>query len=165
MLDVQFISELCAVVLKARVIGFDQDALDDLYAEYEDISELSGFIEDDFVNHVNGLKKSVAEMINLRPSILGSIRAQGNFYSLWSYLFLERYVSPMTDEFVERYERFMKNVKITRDAQDAKEDPSAVLDEDCAYRAAAIDYANNTRGASTDLTPRTKRHNALVTVM
>jgi len=165
MLDVQFISELCAVIIKGRIIGFDQDGLDDLYAEYEDVSELYGFIEDDFVTQVEVLKKSVAEMIDLRPSIADYIRPQGNFYSLWSYLFLERPISSPKRELVDRYDKFMRAVQRAKDAQDAKEDPNAVLSGDRAFRAAAIDYANNTRGASTDLTPRTKRHDALVAAM
>ena len=165
MLDVQFISELCAVVLKGHLIGFDQDGLDDIYAEYEDISELYGFIEDDFVEHVERLKKNVADMIDLQPSIAGSIRAQGNFYSLWSYLFLERSGSSPTSDFIDRYDQFMKAVQNAKDAQDARDDPNAVLDGDDSFRVAAIDYANNTRGASTDLTPRMKRHEALIAVM
>lgn len=165
MLDVQFISELCAVVINGRIIGFDQDGLDDLYAAYEDISELDGFIEDDFVAHVERLKKRVADMISLRPSVAGYIRTQGNFYSLWSYLFLEWPRCPPIRDFVDRYDTFMKAVKKAKDAQDAKDDQNEVLRGDSSFRAAVIDYANNTRGASTDLTPRTKRHDALLSAM
>ena len=165
MLDVQFISELCAVVLKGRIIGFDQDGLDDLYAEYEDISELDGFIEDEFVENMEMLKSDIADMISLQPSVADSIRAQGNFYSLWSYLFLERSGSRLTSDLVDRYDKFMKAVQRAKDAQDAKDDPDNVLDGDSSFRAAVIDYANNTRGASTDLTPRTRRHAALVEVV
>ena len=165
MLDVQFISELCAVILRGRIVGFDQDTLDDLYAEYEDISELSGFVEDEFVENVEGLKKSIADMISLQSGVSDAIRAQGNFYSLWSYLHLERDGSPPSNGFVERYDNFMRAVQKAKDAQDARDDPSIVLDGDDAFRAAAINYANNTRGASTDLTPRTKRHEAFVAAM
>ena len=167
MLDVQFISELCAVILKGRMIGFDQDALDDIYAEYEDISELSGFVEDDFVDHVERLKNSIVDMIGLRPALSDSLRAQSNFYSLWSYLFLERDSSSLPNGFVERYDDFMKAVQTAKATQEETSNPdtSAVLDGDSGFRAAVIDYANNTKGASTDLTPRTKRHEALVAVM
>lgn len=167
MLDVQFISELCAVILKGRIIGFDQDALDDIYAEYEDISELSGFVEDDFVDHVERLKNSIVDMIGLRPALSDSLRAQSNFYSLWSYLFLKRDSASLPNGFVERYDDFMKAVQTAKAAQEETIDPdtSAVLDGDSGFRAAVIDYANNTKGASTDLTPRTKRHEALVAVM
>ena len=165
MLDVQFISELCAVVINGRIIGFDQDGLDDLYAEYEDISELDGFIEDDFVTHVERLKKNVADMMELRPSVADYIRTQGNFYSLWSYLFLDWSGCRPISGLVDRYDEFMRTVQIAKDAQDAKEDQDDVVRGDSAFWAAAIDYANNTRGASTDLTPRTKRHDALRSVM
>ena len=43
MAEVQFISELLSVILKNRISGFDQDDLDDLYAEYDDIGELGLF--------------------------------------------------------------------------------------------------------------------------
>ena len=39
MADVQFLSELFAVAIRQKLLGFDQDALDEQYAEYEDISE------------------------------------------------------------------------------------------------------------------------------
>ena len=165
MLEVQFISELCAVIINGRIIGFDQDGLDDLYAEYEDISELDGFIEDDFVAHVEGLKKHVADMIKFRPSVADHIKTLGNFYSLWSYLFLERPECAPIDDLADRYDKFMRDVKKAKDEQDAKRDPNAILRGDSSLRAATIDYANNTRGASTDLTPRSKRHDALVVVM
>ena len=165
MLDVQFISELCAVILKRSVIGFDQDVLDDIYAEYDDISELSGFVADDFTGHVETLKKTVEDMMGLRPNLSGSLRAQSNFYSLWSYLFLERDESSSANDLVERYDEFMRAVQGAKEAQDAGSDPNTVLDADGDFRAAVIDYANNTRGASTDLTPRTKRHEALIAIM
>ena len=36
MADVQFLSELMLVTLEGRIIGFDQDALDEFYAKYDD---------------------------------------------------------------------------------------------------------------------------------
>lgn len=167
MLDVQFISELCAVILKDRILGFDQDALDDVYAEYEDISELSSFVEDDFVDQVDRTKRTVAEIISLHPGLVDSLRAQSNFYSLWSYLFLEKDESMPVKELAEQYHDFMRAVHIARSEQNAVIDSDTLQkpDGDDVFRAAAIDYANNTKGASTDLTPRTKRHEALIAVM
>ena len=167
MLDVQFISELCAVILKGRIIGFDQDALDDIYAEYEDISELSGFVEDDFVDQVDRTKRAVANIISRYPDLIESLRAQSNFYSLWSYLFLEKDRCSPVEELADYYHDFMKAVHVARSGQEAVIDSDTVQnpDGDNAFRGAAIDYANNTKGASTDLTPRTKRHDALVAVM
>lgn len=167
MLDVQFISELCSVILKGRILGFDQDALDDIYAEYEDISESSGFIVDDFVNHVERIKRGIAYMIDSRSGLLESLRAQSNFYSLWSYLHLEGDDSPPTNDFIERYGDFMTAVHTVRAVQESGDDPhtSDAIEGDSAFRSAAIDYANYTKGASTDLTPRTKRHEALAAVM
>ena len=72
MLDVQFISELCAVILKgSHRLALIKTRWTIMYAEYEDISELSGFVEDEFVENVEGLKKSIADMISLT---IGCIR-------------------------------------------------------------------------------------------
>ena len=45
MVDVQFISELMLIVLEGRVVGFDQDHLDAMYAKYDVASETA--TEDD----------------------------------------------------------------------------------------------------------------------
>lgn len=165
MLDVQFISELCAVILKGRILGFDQDALDDIYAEYEDISELSDFVEDDFVNDVERTKRTVAEIISRHPDLVDSLRAQSNFYSLWSYLFLEKDRCSSVDDLADHYHNFMRAVHVARSEQDVAINSDTIQDSRDALRSPAIDYAYYTKGASTDLTPRAKRHDALVAVM
>ena len=59
MLDVQFISELFAIVLKGEILGFDQVGLDDIYADYEDILDVATFVEDDFANAVEATKGKI----------------------------------------------------------------------------------------------------------
>ncbi|MGO9060633.1 MAG: hypothetical protein ACLQU2_25100 [Candidatus Binataceae bacterium] len=39
MADVQFVSELFLLLIHQQIEGFDQDSLDDIYAEYEDITD------------------------------------------------------------------------------------------------------------------------------
>ena len=162
MLDVQFISELCAVVLQGRIVGFDQDALDNLYAEYEDISELSGFVEDDFVGEVERIKRNIAEMLKQRPKLLPLLKAQSNFYSLWSYLHLEREQCSDLSAFVERYHNFMKTVQAAIEDPDVSPYPER---DDVYLWKEAIGYARNTKGASTDFAPRNRRHENLVSVI
>jgi hypothetical protein len=60
MADVQFVSELFLLLIHQQIEGFDQDSLDDIYAEYEDISDQSTFVEDDFLQKLNALKRIFA---------------------------------------------------------------------------------------------------------
>ena len=159
MRDVQFLSELLAVILKNRIFGFDQDMLDDLYAEYDEISELATFVEDDFVEDVRDIKRIIADTIEHEPHLKNPLKAQSNFYSLWSYLHLERTALPPHKEFIERYSKFMTSVQEFTEAHDTADDRTT---PDGQRRKAIIEYTANTQGASTDLAPRVKRHDALV---
>lgn len=159
MVDIQFISELCAVVLKEKILGFNQDALDDLYAEYEDPTELGTFVEDDFVIEIRRLKKIIAELLQRKPELKAVLKVQIHFYSLWTYLHLARERSPNPENFANWYEIFMTAVQKAL----ASSDPGAGNETtDQIDRQAVLDYADGARGASTDLTPRTKRHKGLV---
>lgn len=163
MADVQFISELCAVIITGRLLGFDQDCLDELYAEYEDTSESGTFVEDDFVTEVERIKTKIGELLKIKPSLLDYLKVQSHFYSLWTYLHLEKARCPAVEEFAERYLAFMVSVA---DALATPNPPPAEgTPQEIAMRQAVLDYAGNTRGASTDLTPRTKRHAGLVTAI
>lgn len=158
MMDVQFISELLAVIIKRQIFGFDQDMLDDLYAEYDDISELATFVEDDFVEEVDRVKSIISRILDDAPEQKTALRAQSNFYTLWIYLHFERSSLSGIPEFVERYRNFMASVKKALEDQDSVDN----ADADAPQRKAIIDYAINTHGASTDLGPRLKRHEALL---
>jgi hypothetical protein len=67
MADVQFLSELFTVVLRKELVGFDQNALDDLYADYEDTTEDATFVEDDFLAEVERIKTVVRGLLELKP--------------------------------------------------------------------------------------------------
>ena len=158
MMDVQFISELLAVIIKRQIFGFDQDMLDDLYAEYDDISELATFVEDDFVEEVDRVKSIISRILDDAPELKSALRAQSNFYTLWSYLHFERSSLSGIPEVVEHYPNFMASVQKALEDQDSVDN----ADADAPQRKAIIDYAINTYGASTDLGPRLKRHEALL---
>ena len=78
MADVQFLSELFAVVLKGQMQGFDQNALDALYAAYDDISDDPVLVEDDFVTEVDRVKGTIAELLRLEPSLSEYFKVQSN---------------------------------------------------------------------------------------
>ena len=62
MTDVQFISELMAVVLRGRPLGFGQDELSEIYAEFDDLDEHDDFSEDNFDERFNGAKLTLLAM-------------------------------------------------------------------------------------------------------
>jgi hypothetical protein len=150
MADVQFVSELLGVVIRKKIDGFDQDAIDDLYAEYEDLSENPIFIEDEFLEEIERIKSYISSVLRHKPVVQDFLKVQAHFYSLWGYIHLESdHILPV-DEFASRYTAFLQQV-------------SAVLETaEGGQQEAVIEYATNTRGASTDLTPRQKRHSALL---
>ena len=157
--DVQFISELCAVVLKGKILGFDQDDLNDLYAEYEDATELGMFVEDDFVAEIHRLKRIIAELLRLKSELKDVLKVQSHFYSLWAYLHLEKERFPDIEDFIGRYQTFMRDVQEVA----VSSDPRAVIETiDQSLQKAVLEYADNARGASTDLAPRERRHRGLV---
>jgi hypothetical protein len=160
MLDVQFISELCAVVMKGSITGFDQDALDELYAEYEDTSEVGTFVEDDFVAEIDRIRTIIAELLKTIPELKDYLKVQIHLYSLWAYLHLERHRFPGVDDFAKQYLDFMKLVTAITSSPNL-ESADEMLDQ-IVPKQAGQNYASNSRGASTDLTPRKNRHKGLL---
>lgn len=154
MADTQFISELFGVIVKNKLLGFDQDALDDLYAEFEELSEIEMFVEDDFITDVERIKSIIRELLAQNPTLKEQFKVQNHFYSLWGYLAIEKHQLLPTEEFIPKYVAFLEDV--------ANEMATPSFRPDSAYRQAVLEYVTNMRGASTDLTPRTKRHAALV---
>ncbi|TIV38010.1 MAG: DUF262 domain-containing protein [Mesorhizobium sp.] len=157
MADVQFISELLMLQIKGQIIGFDQDVLDEFYAEYEDTSEIGDFVEDDFTQNLETTKQYLAEMLASTPACRVFMRVQSHFYTLWSYLTLESARRPNAAEFAPLYHTFLTHVTNYMEHPD---NPPNTGNAD--YDTAVVDYAADTRGASTDITPRLNRHKALV---
>ena len=167
MADVQFISELLAVILREAIQGFDQNSLDVQYAEYEDTSSVPDFVEDDFSEVVESTKASISELLKSEPELQKYLRVQSHFYTLWSYLVLESDRYPDASFFAPRYKDFMKAVADVVAVSDVRPAGAAKQDhqEATSTPRAILDYASNSRGATTDLTPRIKRYAALVEVM
>lgn len=159
MADVQFLSELFAIILSGKILGFDQDRLDELYAEYEEVDELALFVEEDFVSGVERTKNVISKMLAIKPDILDFTKVQSHFYSLWAYVYLTN--KSDADDLVslaENYTAFMlavNSIVADNQANITGLAGSPILEH-------ATQYAYNSRGASTDLAPRTKRHAALL---
>lgn len=161
MADVQFLSELFAIVLKQKILGFDQDHLDELYAEYEEISDIALFVEDDFISEVDRIKNVLSELFRLDDTIKNYAKVQSHFYSLWSYIALAG--KDLPTEIVNFKSRYMQFMSIVMNA--LSDDIKLKEDEGSSTVAQALQYASNTRGASTDLAQRERRHTALVAAL
>ena len=158
MSDVQFISELFAINLKGQLNGFDQDWLDELYAEYEEPEEEALFVEEDFRKTIEGTKDIMERLIEQQPDIKNYTKVLAHFYSLWGFLTLQTNADFNPDAFALAYLEFMN--KVTAEIKAAKaEDEQAEVEDTVRI------YAANSRGASTDLTPRQARHDQLTRAM
>jgi hypothetical protein len=79
------------VILEKKLLGFDQNALDDFYARYDDPQEnLVDFSEDDFVAKLEEVKAYLLEMERKNKAITHFAKAFGSFYTLWSVVALEQ---------------------------------------------------------------------------
>jgi len=157
MQDVQFISELFKIILDRKIVGFDQDELDDIYANYDDILELSSFVEDDFHSEVERIRSYISGAINVLPDLKSVYKVQSHFYTLWAYLFLDKNRLLPVEEFANKYNDFINATKVISTTSEEEHTSD--------YGDAITSYAKHSKGASTDLTPRLNRYNALVKAM
>jgi hypothetical protein len=158
MTDTQFISELMLVVLENKVLGFDQDVLDDLYAKYDDPDELEDFSPDDFRDRYERSKGTLLAMERQGNVVTRWAKGVGAFYSLWAVIALHASGDIDAAAVAARYGAFMERV----DELAQQRDLESFLREDRSegYRL-AFRYLENARGASTDLTQRQARVDAL----
>jgi hypothetical protein len=166
MADAQFISEVLAIVITDDVHGFDQDMLDDLYADYEDLTDQPELIEDDFDQRVETAKAYILSMAKaadpevLDPAIIAALKVQTHFYSLWSLLVLHGGQVPAAAAFAATYKEFLARVHSFQG-----QNPDPLPDNPSNLDQAAYAYAPNATGASTELPQRRARLNALLTLI
>lgn len=158
MKDVQFISELLIVILKGRIDGFDQDYLDEIYAEYDSPQEtLSNFSEDDFNQKLSSAKKYILEMENCNQVVSNYSSGFGNFYSLWAFVVLNKDHLPSAKKIAKTYQQFMEKVeKLLKE-----KDPEKFFKKHQQGYGTAYRYFRSGLQASTDQPQRQERHEAL----
>jgi hypothetical protein len=89
MIDSQFVSELMLVTLEGRVLGFDQDVLDELYAKYEEPSDTAPELNpDQFLQRFATTKNYIMQMNGDDDLITNYSKGFGNFYTLWAMIAL-----------------------------------------------------------------------------
>jgi hypothetical protein len=151
MMDVQFISELMAVVLQNGPNGFSQDDLDELYAEYDDLDELPDFDVQEFEDKMALGKSTLMSMDHFNKSVTEIARTFTHIYSLWAVLITASSLPPV-DVIATRYQSFM--AKVEELAELGPGIPNSGFESAAAYR-------ENSRGASTEPAQRSARHSIL----
>ena len=162
MMDVQFISELFLVLLEGKPLGFDQDALDEMYGKYEDITETCPELdEDEFVERLERVKSFLLHMEEANRVVTRHAKGFGNFYSLWALVALTPRL-PAPADLANRYLLFMECVAELAAQDDLQGFLQSHTGQDYAR---AFTYLDNSRGASTDLAQRVARLEALRTAV
>jgi len=154
MIDVQFISELMAVVIDKSTSGFAQEHLDELYANYEDVDDLEDFSEEDFDENFERAKLILSEMESHGEVVTRWAKGFGHFYSLWSVVALST-GDQDSQLMAERYASFMQKVAILAELNAGEPIPEG--DE---FQLAAK-YLAGATGASTEPFQRAARYEAL----
>ena len=158
MTDTQFLSELILVVLKEDIIGFDQDVLDQMYADYEDATDtLEGFSQEDIRQRITTAKNYILEMEEKGRVVSEFTTGFAHFYTLWAFVVLAVDLPP-ADGITDRYTKFMTEVNLLH----AQKDLGEFLRErgEGQYKL-PLTYLRHYRGPSTDLKPRRERLESL----
>lgn len=111
MKDSQFISELLLILLEEKLIGFDQDYLDDSYAKYDNPEKTQfNFSEEEFIRKLEQVKGYISDVQKANKSVTSYAKTFANFYSLWSLIALQYKDLPLPEKFASAYQDFMKKV-------------------------------------------------------
>ncbi len=163
MKDIQFISELLMVILKDRIDGFDQEFIDNMYAEYDSPDETSpDFSEEDFRSKLAFAKDYLLHMENHNAAVSRYARGLGNFYSLWTFTVLNQPRLQHPKVVAERYADFMSKVETLAREKDLNK--FLKEHESNTYSKAYI-YLRNLVQASIDQAQREARHRALESIL
>ena len=167
MIDIQFLSELCAIILKKKLHGFDQRQLDELYADYEDTEEVADFSLDGFTSDIEQIKTIINDLISIDPNIKKYLKIQSHFYSLWGCLYLERNRYRSKTNLAKRYKDFMdRSMEIVRASKTPDTLPPNHKNKSLTkMEQAEQNYANGFQGANTDRAQREMRHSGLVSAV
>ncbi len=157
MVDIQFISELLLVVLENHMLGFDQDFLNELYGKYDEPSEITPeFDEDNYRARVGKARGYLVKMEQHNQSISEHAKGFANFYTIWSLIALEDNLpEPIT--LANSYKTFMEGVEILNEQGIS----NAMIQENSQQNRQHLDYLLSLTGATSNLSVRQKRYDAL----
>jgi hypothetical protein len=163
MKDVQLISELLVILLKNSIQGYDQDTLDDIYAEYDSPGEsVSQFDELAFESNLQLLKDYMLRMENHNSAVSKYAKGLNNFFSLWAFLALNRGRLKSPADTADAYADFMTKVTIVSREKDLD---AFLSDHHDDLYAEAFLYLKSSVRASTDKQQRIERNKILESVL
>ena len=161
MKDVQFLSELFLILIDGNITGFDQDYIDEKYAEYDTPSETQvDFSEEVFTEQLEKIKNYLIEMENINSCITKHAKTFGSFYTLWAAISLHFIDNKSPADLSKSYVEFMQKVNEIA-GQENLEAFFQEKNKDPSY-AEPFRYYHNAMGASTDFTQREQRYDALI---
>ena len=161
MADAQFISELLLINLTGTMAGFDQDYLDEAYANYDEpVETVFDFNEEVAIASFERTKKFLLEMEKTNGIVSTYAKSVNHFYTLWAVVAINPGTANDPTGTAARYEAFMRSVEDLA-AAGVQAVISALGQPLPDGTGGNIIYYENSRGANTDLTQRQGRYNAL----
>ncbi len=162
MKDVQCISDLFTVILKNRVTGYDQDFLDDIYAEYDSPYEtIPGFDDEGFHAKLSFAKNYVSRMDIHNAAVSKHAKTLSNFYSLWSFVVLNQSRLDTPEITAEKYEAFMDSVSALAKTKDM----NSLREYDNDLYSKAYEYLKNSVRTGMNQAQREARHKTLEDIL
>jgi hypothetical protein len=162
MKDAQFISELLLLLIEDTQHGFDQEMLDAAYARYDDLEEADVDLDEDEVRErLANVKSYLLTAQEANGCVKGYAGTFAVFYTLWAVIALHPNKLPNVPEFATKFQEFMSRVKELDAMDDGAKAKRLTQPGGDAYRL-PLDFLQASKGASTDLTPRARRLDALV---
>lgn len=114
-------------------------------------------MEDEFVERFEQVKGWILA-VNAHNKVVSALaKTYTNFYSLWCFALLNENL-PEPANFAPRYQGFMESVAAILKAEDPEQ---FLAGEDSLLYRHQFSYAQNARGANTELPQRVARHKAL----
>lgn len=155
MTDVQLLLEYAQVLFTGGPVGFDQDALDELCAEYDDPDSVEAFDTDAFEERFRALAAVLRRIVGQEPALLPLLSSRNNFYSAWAATAQLEGQGREPDP--TKLKDFLEQVEELKEAE--KSDPQRDRARDSPTVAR---YLANSAGAATEEPQRLERHAALI---
>ncbi|PNC56402.1 DUF262 domain-containing protein [Akkermansia muciniphila] len=163
MADIQFLSELLICVIRKEIIGFDQEVIDLYYSMYDDLNDfdhdnewrLPEIDSDEIRAQYNQYRNKIEALTNSHNFLIGFLKDNKTFYSIWSYLVLEDMDPTIPSFSAEKYISLLTEVEKLNSTSDPAEAIAAGVD------ANIVNYHAANKGATTELPERKARFEAM----
>jgi hypothetical protein len=160
MADAQFIAELLAVIVDDRIVGFDHDYIDQIYADYDEIENPDNTFDEENFKETQSITKRLLVAMNQRNKCVEQYASTAaNMYTLWSFLVLNRHNLPPVNTLAKAYKKFM--TKVEEIAVETKRLGEADKESLGRFPRDALEYFQNNQSGTTELPQRQSRLDAL----